>query len=220
MAQAGPGAAHPWGTGDANRRPVPAAWPWAEIPEGVGASMRPSIGAMVDAVVVAVRAEVPEYDRPLEGEFGRLIRAGTARALEQFVGLLGRDLPPDLTIYETLGSAEHRQGRTLDALQSAYRVGARVAWRHMVVFGEERGLAPRVIYQLAEAIFAYIERLSAASVAGFTQEEAVRAGSVQERRYALIELLVRGPVSDPGEVERVAAEAGWSSRRADARPCR
>jgi hypothetical protein len=211
MAQAGPGAAHPLDTGDTNHRPVPAAWPWAEVPEAVGTAMRPSIGVVVDAVVAAVRAEVPEYDRPLEGEFGRLIRAGTAAALEQFVDLLGRRLPPeDLTIYEKLGRAEHREGRTLDALQSAYRVGARVAWRHMVVFGEQRGLAPQVIYQLAEAIFAYIERLSAASVAGFTQEEALRAGSVQERRYALIELLVRGPVSDPGEVERVATEAGWS----------
>jgi hypothetical protein len=210
MAQAGLGAAHPWGTSE-HHRPGPAAWPWAEIPEEVGAAMRPSIGVVVDAVVAAVRAEVPEYDRPLKGEFGRLIRAGTATALEQFVDLLGHDLPPEeLTIYETLGRAEHRQGRTLDALQSAYHVGARVAWRHMVVFGEEHGLAPQVIYQLAEAIFAYIERLSAASVAGFTQEEAVRAGSAQERRYALIELLVRGPVSDPKEVERVAAEAGWT----------
>ncbi|HTE59266.1 MAG TPA: hypothetical protein VK631_02890, partial [Solirubrobacteraceae bacterium] len=37
----------------------------------------------------------------------------------------------DLRIYEALGRAEHRADRTLDALQSAYRVGARVAWRHV-----------------------------------------------------------------------------------------
>jgi hypothetical protein len=170
MAQVGPGAAYSWGISD-HERPGPVAWPWAEVPEEVGAAMRPSIAVVVDAVMAAVRAEVPEYDRPMEGKFGQLIRAGTATALEQFVELLGHPLPPeDLKIYEKLGRAEHRQGRTLDALQSAYRVGARVAWRHMVVFGEEHGLAPRVIYQLAEAIFAYIERLSAASVAGFTQE--------------------------------------------------
>src|SRR5919198_3935378 len=131
-------------------------WPWAAIPADVGAAMRPLVEVTVDAVVAAVREEVPEYNRPLEGEFGRLIRAGTATALEQFVDLLGRDLPPeDLTIYETLGRAEHREGRTLDALQSAYRVGARVAWRHMVAFGEERRLAPQVVYLLGESIFAY-----------------------------------------------------------------
>jgi hypothetical protein len=116
----------------------PSGWPWAEVPARVGVAMRPSIAAMVDAVIAAVRVEVPEYDRPLEGEFGRLIRAGTTAAFEQFVELFGDDRPPDdLAIYETLGRAEHREGRTLDALQSAYRIGARVAWRYMVAFGEE-----------------------------------------------------------------------------------
>jgi hypothetical protein len=184
--------------------------PWAGVPAEVGEAMRPWLPGMVAAVVAAVRAEVPEYDQPLEGEFGRLISQGTSAALGQFVDLLGRDVaPPDLTTYVALGRAEHRQGRTLDALQAAYRVGARVAWRHMVAFGEQGGLEPRVVYRLAEAIFAYIERLAAASVAGFAQAEAAQAGSLQARRHALIELLVRDSAADPADVERAAAQAGW-----------
>jgi hypothetical protein len=51
------------------------------------------------------RAEVPEYDRPLEGEFGLLISQGVIVALEQFVRLLGRDEDvPDLATSETAGA--------------------------------------------------------------------------------------------------------------------
>jgi hypothetical protein len=136
--------------------------PWAAVPAEVGDLVRPHLDAVVAAVIAAVRAEVPEYDQPLEGEFGRLISEGTGRALVQFVELLGRDEDlPDLATPEALGHAEQRAGRTLDALQSAYRVGARVAWRQASGFGAENGIAPEVLYRLAEAIFAYIDRLAA-----------------------------------------------------------
>ena len=185
--------------------------PWAAVPAEVGDLVRPHLDAVVAAVIAAVRAEVPEYDQPLEGEFGRLISEGTGRALVQFVELLGRDEDlPDLATPEALGHAEQRAGRTLDALQSAYRVGARVAWRQASGFGAENGIAPEVLYRLAEAIFAYIDRLAAASVAGFAQAASLEAGSTQARRHALVELLVAPSPPDPLQLTRAAAAAGWS----------
>jgi hypothetical protein len=147
----------------------------------------------------------------MEGEFGRLISQGVTFALEQFVDLLGRPVQvEDLRIYEALGRAEHRADRTLDALQSAYRVGARVAWRHVAALGEAHGLEPRTMYRVAEAIFAYIDRIAAASVAGYTQEQSLRAGSLQARRHALVEVLVRNPPADRAEIVQAAAHAGWT----------
>ncbi len=117
-----------------------APWPWALVPRGVSDDLRPNIERVVAEVIAAVRDEVPEYDRPLEGEFGRLISQGVGVALNQFVDLIGRDLPPpDVTIYEAMGREEHRRGRTLDALQSAYRVGARVSWRSVATSGRTPG---------------------------------------------------------------------------------
>jgi len=194
-------------------RPPTAAgpWPWALVPREYSDQLRPNIDEVVDAVIAAVRAEVPEYDRPLEGEFGRLISQGVAVALGQFVDLIGRDAPPpDLTIYEAMGREEHRQGRTLDALQSAYRVGARVSWRHVVTFGETAGVSPTVLYQLAEAIFAFIERLAAASVAGYAEGRARREGTLQARRQALVELLVLDEAPDETELLAAAHAAGWT----------
>jgi PucR C-terminal helix-turn-helix domain len=185
--------------------------PWGDLPPSLRELLRPGLPGVVEEVIAAVRAEVPEYDQPLEGEFGMLISRGVTVALEQFVGLLGRDEDvPDLVTSAGLGRAEHRAGRTLDALQSAYRVGARVAWRAMAQVGAAEGVESTTMYQLAEAVFAYIDRLAAASVSGFTEAEAMRAGALQARRHALLELLARATPSDRTEIDRRAEEAGLS----------
>src|SRR5215207_3154440 len=168
--------------------------PWAAVPAEVAALVRPGLPGVVEDIIAAVRAEVVEYDQPLEGEFGRLIREGAAAALQQFVDLIGR--------------AEFRAGRTLDALQSVYRVGARVAWRAAVELAEG-SLDSRVLVVFAEAIFAYIDRLADAAVSGYAREQSLREGSVQTRRHALVQLLLRGEARDPAAVERAAEQAGW-----------
>jgi hypothetical protein len=101
-----------------------------------------------------------------------------------------------------------RAGRSLDALLSAYRIGARLAWEHFVAAGEAAGYEPRTLYRLASAIFDYIDGISAESVEGFTQERAAAEGERQRRRRALARLLTRDDVS-ADEVRDVARQAGW-----------
>ncbi len=186
--------------------------PWSGVPAELADVLRPRLPDLVAAIIAAVRAEVAEYDQPLEGEFGRLISQGVSVALEQFVALFGRDAGlADLSVSEDLGRAEHRAGRTLDALQSAYRVGARVAWRAVADLGRDHRVDPATMYVLAEAIFAYIDRLASASVAGFAEAEAVSAGTLQARRHAFLEALAGPAEPDPAELERLAAQAGWGT---------
>jgi hypothetical protein len=184
--------------------------PWARVPGWVGPAVRPELAGAVDEIVAAVRAEVPDYARPLTGRFGRRITEGVSVALGQFVDLLGSDVGlPDTSVYRALGELEHREGRTLAALQSAYQVGSRILWRRIGEGTTARQLPPDVIFALAEALFTWIEVLSGASVAGWAAEESSRAGSLQTRRYALIELLARHPPATAAEVEQAAAAAGW-----------
>jgi hypothetical protein len=183
--------------------------PWSRVPTWVGAALRPELADTIDGIIAAVRAEVPEYARPLTGRFGARITEGVSVALGQFLDLLGRDDPlDDTTVYRALGQLEHREGRTLAALQTAYQVGTRTLWQRLAGSTTARQLPPEVIFSLAEALFGYIEQLSAASVAGWADEEASRAGSLQARRHALVELLAR-PTA-PAELERAAAAAGWT----------
>jgi hypothetical protein len=185
--------------------------PWARVPGWVGAAVRPELSGAVDEIITAVRAEVPDYARPLTGRFGMRITEGVSVALGQFVDLLGSDGElTDTRVYRALGQLEHREGRTLAALQSAYQVGSRTLWRRLGGSPTARQLPPEVIFSLAEALFTYIEQLSAASVAGWAAEESSRAGSLQTRRHALVELLARRPPASAAEVERAAAAASWN----------
>lgn len=185
--------------------------PWARVPAWVGPALRADLLDATDAIIGAVRAQVPEYARPLEGRFGKRITVGVSVALQQFVGLLGSDADlPDTRTYHGLGQVEHREGRTLAALQAAYQVGTRCAWQHIAGTETARSLSPEVIFALAEALFGYLEQLSAASVAGWTHAEATMAGSLRARRQELVEMLCRVPAAAQAELERAAAAAAWT----------
>ncbi len=184
--------------------------PWGRLPGWVGTALRAELADATDEIIAAVRAEVPEYARPLTGRFGSKITEGVSVALGQFVDLIGRDEAlADVRIYRALGQLEHREGRTLAALQSAYQVGTRTMWRRLGESSTARTLPAEVIFSLAEALFSYVEQISAASVAGWADEEANRAGSMQARRHALVELLARRPPAGAAEIERAAVAAGW-----------
>lgn len=184
--------------------------PWARVPAWVGAALRPELAGSSEEIISAVRTEVSDFARPMTGRFGTRITEGVAVALGQFLDLLGCDVPlVDVQVYRALGQLEYREGRTLAALQSAYQVGSRTLWRHLGASATARQLPPDVIFRLAEALFTYIEELSAASAAGWTDEESSQTGSAQKRRHAVVALLTRHPPVAVAEVESAAAAAGW-----------
>src|SRR5206468_8465430 len=140
------------------------------------------------AIIAAIGSEVPEYRRPLEGPFGRALRVGVEQALARFVDQIEHpeaDNDAARDIYVALGRGEMRAGRSLDALLSAYRLGARLAWRRFVAFGVDAGLEPETLYLLAESIFAYIDVLSAESAAGHALEQSAAASEAELERRRL-----------------------------------
>src|SRR5947209_8469951 len=148
--------------------------PWRDLPHDVADVLRPELGAIAREILRAIRQEVPEYARPLEGAFGEAVRTGVDQALQRFVRLISEPDSPsggEREIYVALGRGELRAGRTLDALQAAYRVGARVAWRRFARASHAAGLDQHVVTQLAEAVFAYIDELSAESVDGYAEAQ-------------------------------------------------
>jgi hypothetical protein len=116
-------------------------------------------------------------------------------------------------VYVALGSGELRQGRTLDALQSAYRVGARVAWRRLAAAARRAGVEPDVLSLLAESIFAYIETLSADSVEGYAEARARLEGERRRWRHELVAALVREPPAAEADLRAAAAAVAWRMPR-------
>ena len=184
----------------------------SNLPPELAKALRPALPDLAQHIIVAIGREVPAYARPLEGPFGRALRVGVERALSRFVDGIERPGAGDggaREIYVALGRGEMRAGRSLDALLSAYRIGARLAWERFVAAGEAAGHEPRTLYRLASAIFDYIDGISAESVEGFTEERAAAEGERQRRRRALARLLARDDVSGE-EVHDLARLAGWT----------
>jgi hypothetical protein len=185
--------------------------PWKALPPRIGSLIRPHVPALSDEVIAAIRERVPPYRRPLAGRFGAGIRLGVEEALAQFADLVsdpeldrsGRD-----AVYRGLGRGEFRERRSLDALLAAYRLGARVAWRRLASVAIEAGVDRRTLALLAEAVFAYIDELSALSVEGYAQEQSRAAGERDRLRRRVVELLL-DPAVDEAAVRAAAAEAAW-----------
>jgi PucR C-terminal helix-turn-helix domain len=186
--------------------------PWQALPASVADVIEPELDAITEEIMGTIAREVPEYARPFEGSFGRGVRTGVTEALRQFLALIrspsgargqGRE------VYVALGRGELRQGRTLDSLQSAYRVGARVAWRRIAEAAQRAELDPETISLLAESIFAYIEEISADSVEGYAEARSRVEDERRRRRRELVALLLREPPAEEADVRAAAARAGW-----------
>ncbi len=192
-----------------------------------GLSLDPSVVADLEAVlpkmaertVDAIVAEVPAYTDPFSGRMGQNIENAVQTSLGAFLrlatGAAGADpgvqLSPALDGAYELGRGEARNGRSMDALLAAYRVGARVAWRELSDAALSAGLPAATIARFAELVFAYIDELSASSVSGHA-DESVTAGRVRQR---YLDLLTAGLLSGdkPESLLDSAERAGWAVPR-------
>jgi PucR C-terminal helix-turn-helix domain len=186
--------------------------PWHELPSEIADVLRPQLEDVAGEMMQAV-ATVPAYARPLEGPFGDGLRAGVHEALRHLLAEIeagGAVQRPD--VYRALGRGEMRAGRSLESLLSAYRIGARVAWRRFASAGVAAGLEPDTLYLLAESIFAYIDEVSAESVEGYASEQAASAGERQRARQALVRQIVVDGLAG-AEAEQAARAVDWQLPR-------
>jgi PucR C-terminal helix-turn-helix domain len=189
------------------------------FPPPVVAAMQAELPAVAERTVATIVVEVPSYADAFAGEMGRAIENAVRLALGGFLDLAtapggvdpSRPIGPALEGAYALGRGEARSGRSMDALLAAYRVGARVAWRHMSDTAVAAGLTVGTLARFAELVFAYIDQLSAASLAGHTDE---LESSGRVRRHHLERLgavlLAGRPVPD---LTAAAERADWAPPR-------
>ncbi|MGE7166969.1 hypothetical protein ACQKI0_09410 [Staphylococcus hominis] len=122
-------------------------------------ALRAALKTTADEVVQAIIDEVPSYANALSGRMGGTIRRAVRTALGHYLDLASGNATGgdgDDAAYE-LGRGEVRDGRSMDALLSAYRVGARVAWRCLAAGAVPAGLPAAEVAKFAELTFAYID---------------------------------------------------------------
>jgi hypothetical protein len=185
--------------------------PWTALPHDFGLRVQAERPSLVAEIVREIRHHVPEFRRPLAGRFGEGIQLGVDTALQEFTDLIaGAGRPPEERdrVYRALGRGELVEGRSLDALQAAYRLGARVAWRRYARIARRMGMTPELMITLAEAVFAHIDEIASASVVGYAEAKADAVSSLSRHRQHLVRLLVSG--ADPADLDRAADQAQWT----------
>ncbi|MDQ0746164.1 hypothetical protein QF034_000395 [Streptomyces africanus] len=182
------------------------------MPPELAKLLRAQLAAVADQVEEEVRRQVPEYARPADGPYGRNLRAGVVQALTLFVDHIAD--PRDdggaiaATYYE-LGRGEALEGRSLDALQSALRVGGLHAWRLMGQTAEELGLDSTVVAALGELAFRTVHEVAEAAAAGYAEAQLRNSDELERRRRRLLDLLLEdGPVALEA-VQDLAHSARW-----------
>ncbi|MFG1721109.1 PucR family transcriptional regulator [Micromonospora chalcea] len=182
---------------------------------GMAETLRERLPVVAERTVSAITAEVPDYSGALTGAMRAKIENAVRIALGTFLQLIegtqafdpSTPLAPALEAAYALGSGEARSGRSMDALLAAYRVGARVAWREVSTTTVRSGLAAATVAEFAELMFAYIDELSAASVAGHADE---LASAGRMRRRSMERLTRQLLAGEPEESLRRSAErADW-----------
>jgi len=177
--------------------------------------LRGTLPDVAQHTIAAVREEVPAYGENLGDQLAATIEQAVQMALGGFLRVAARTTDPGTPLTPTvegayaLGRGEARAGRSADALLSAYRVGARVSWRELSATAVAAGVSAQAVASFAELVFAYIDELSAASVAGHT-DELETTGRVRQRYLDRLAVgLLRGEPAD--DVTEAAERADWTA---------
>lgn len=195
---------------------------WKPLPEQVRPSLNGPVLAALQSrlhdvaqqTIDAVAQEVPGYRGTLDEAAQAILAQAVELALSGFLSLAAADqdpsapLAPALQGAFALGQGEARLGRPMDALLTAYRVGARVSWRGLAGAAVEAGLPADDVVLFAELVFAYIDALSAASVAGHADELAVSDRARQRNLERLGQGLLIGAPAD--SLHAAAQRAQWT----------
>lgn len=180
------------------------------IPPQVIAILSAELPSLAEEIIGEVRRSVPEYGRqegtPKPAAFRVTVEQAMAAFVDQVSG--GRDSYARRDeLCRELGRSEAYQGRSLDALQAAYRVGVQVAWRRVAHVGRTRRLPAGVMTQLADALFAYIDELASLSVQGYLEVQSSNDELTGAHRR-LLRLVLR-PGGSGGALVESAEAAGW-----------
>ncbi|QBX55654.1 PucR family transcriptional regulator [Nocardioides seonyuensis] len=173
--------------------------------------LRGELPDVADRAVTAIIEEVPSYKGALTGQMGTTIRNAVQLALGGFLTLASRSargpMAPALEGAYQLGRGEARSGRSAEALLAAYRIGARVSWRDMSRAAVASGVDAAQLSRFAELVFAYIDELSASSVAGHS-DELETSGRLRQRN---LERLAHALLTSaaPEIVAAAAERAAW-----------
>ncbi|MEE1927040.1 helix-turn-helix domain-containing protein [Streptomyces sp. TRM 70351] len=186
--------------------------PQGPLPKELAAVMRPELPSLLHEIGAEIRRAIPEYGPLLDGPYGPVIQGGVEQNLVTFVDRIAAPSAPTTRrdqLCRKLGRYEAYRGRTLDNLQAAFRIGARVALRRAKKLGKRYSLSPAVMLSFADALFGYVDELIEVSREGYQAAQAELGGGQEEYRRMLLQLILAGASVPRSSLAGHAERARW-----------
>lgn len=187
--------------------------PLGPLPQEFATIMRPELPSLIKEIGVEVTRAYPEYARLLSGPNGQAIRVGVEQSLSSFVDLVAEpststSLRDDMC--RRFGRFEAYEGRTMETLQGAYRLGARVALRRAKKVGRSYNFSPTLMLSFADALFAYIDELESLSREGFLEVQSQSGEQTEAMRRRLLHLILAGRPVPRTAIAELCEQTGWT----------
>ncbi len=192
----------------------PADTAWASLPHEMAPRMRSGLGELAGEIVREIRRTIPAVDDRISERDERTIRHSVDKALAEFVDRVadprgaGRLDAATVELYRELGRAWLIDGLGIEELQAAFRLGGRLAWRSWVELGRRAAVPATRMYQLTDAVFVYVDELTARTVEGYREVQAARTSTGEQRRR-LLEFLTTTPDAPFSTIVELAESARW-----------
>ena len=189
---------------------------WHALPAEVAALLRPQLDHAIAEMIDAIQVGVPEYARPLDASYTEAVSRAVRHSVEQFVDRVANpeaSFDAIVAEFRAIGVVEAREGRSLEPLQNALRLGARVAWRRLGQRAARGAMDSRVLAAMGEAIFLFLDELAGACAQGYAEATAEVAGEMERRRRRLLDLIAVDPPASQDAIADLAQAARWALPR-------
>ncbi|MPY77122.1 MAG: PucR family transcriptional regulator [Actinophytocola sp.] len=182
-------------------------------PSQIAVIIRPVAGRMITDIVKEIRAGVPAYGQRRDDELTQVLISSVERAVRRLIDGKGKpriDGRSNEDWFRRIGRIEYYAGRSMDSMQTAVRIGTRVAWRHLWRAGAAAGVPSSTFNILADALFLYTDELSSAAIAGHTEAQDRANGTAERIRQRLVRMILADPPISPKAIADLADDAGWT----------
>jgi hypothetical protein len=186
--------------------------PGAVLPPRLADAFRPKLPDLANEIIDEIRTSIPEYAQAVDGAYEEALRIGVHQALDTFIDRIADPGAPseDMAgVCRQLGRYEAYEGRTLDSLQAAYRIGAQVAWRRAKEEGKRLRVSSDVVSELADSVFSYMDELAALSLEGYQEAKVKADEGSRERCRRLLRCILEQPPASLAALGSLAGQAEW-----------
>ena len=184
------------------------------VPDAVGklvADIEAELDPLVDAIVVRIRAEVPDFRRLPASTLGRAVRGNVTRALAALEDLR----PPNRDELEraaAVGRERAEQGLSVDAVLHAYRISISAVWTRFGELARERGANVSSVLAFSETLWLWGDAVMEVVGQAHREVELQLAREEQQRRDAFVLAVLLGTI-DAAELSRESAGYGLDPDR-------